>query len=212
VFSGIVEELGRVTRNAIAAEGRLEITADDVLAGVRVGDSIAVNGCCLTVAALVDGGFAADVMPESASRTNLGSLSAGDFVNLEAALRYGDRVGGHMVTGHVDAVGRVTSLRRDGNALWVWVDAPRSVVDFLVSKGCVAVDGISLTVVDVTDGAFSVSLIPHTVSATTASTWGAGSRVNLEADLVAKYVARGLAAHVTEISPPRLRVASSQEQ
>ena len=212
MFSGIVEELGRVSRNGIAAEGRLEISADDVLAGVRVGDSIAVNGCCLTVASLTDGGFAADVMPESASRTNLAALAAGDGVNLEAAMRYGDRVGGHMVTGHVDAVGRVTSLRPDGNALWVWIAAPGTVLDFLVSKGCVAVDGISLTVVDVSGGAFSVSLIPHTVSVTTASGWREGSVVNLEADLVAKYVARGLAAHVGSPSPPRLRVASSQEQ
>lgn len=212
MFSGIVEELGRVSRNVIAAEGRLEISADDVLAGVRVGDSIAVNGCCLTVASRTDSDFAADVMPESASRTNLMALAAGDGVNLEAAMRYGDRVGGHLVTGHVDAVGCVTSLRRDGNALWVWIAAPGSVLDFLVSKGCVAVDGISLTVVEVSDGAFSVSLIPHTVSMTTAATWRVGSVVNLEADLVAKYVARGLTAHVGSSSSPRLRVASSQEQ
>ena len=211
MFSGIVEELGRVSCNAVATEGRLEISAGEVLAHARVGDSIAVNGCCLTVVALLPGGFAADVMPETASRTNLGELSAGDVVNLEGALRYGERVGGHIVTGHVDAVGRVTSLRPDGNATWVWVAAPRAVVDLSVEKGCVAVDGISLTVVDVADDGFSVSLIPHTVASTTASTWTVGSHVNLEADLVAKHVARGLAAHVPSLSPPRLRVASSQE-
>jgi riboflavin synthase len=211
VFSGIVEELGRVSRNAIAAEGRLEVAATQSLRDVRIGDSIAVNGCCLTVVALRANGFAADVMPESASRTNLGSLQAGDVVNVEAALRYGERVGGHMVTGHVDGVGRVTSLAPDGNALWVWLSAPPSVLDLVVEKGCVAVDGISLTVVDVAGDAFSVSLIPHTVASTTASTWKVGSVVNLEADLIAKHVARGLAAHVDSVSPPRLRVASRQE-
>jgi riboflavin synthase len=212
VFSGIVEELGRVSRNAVAAEGRLEISAGEVLADAHVGDSIAVNGCCLTVVGLSTAGFSADVMPETASRTNLGELSAGDVVNLEGALRYGERVGGHIVTGHIDAVGRVTSLRPDGNATWVWVAAPRSVLELSVEKGCVAVDGISLTIVDVADDGFSVSLIPHTVASTTASTWTVGSLVNLEADLVAKHVARGLAAHVPSLSPPRLRVASPQEQ
>jgi riboflavin synthase len=194
VFSGIVEELGSVARNAIAAEGRLEIAATSVLDDVRVGDSIAVNGCCLTVVAANESGFVADVMPETAHRTNLGALKAGDVVNLEAAMRYGERVGGHMVTGHIDAVGSVLSVRRDGNALWVSVGAPEVVTRFVVEKGCVAVDGISLTVVDALVDRFTVSLIPHTVSVTTARDWVVGSRVNLEADLIAKYVERGVAA------------------
>jgi len=194
VFSGIVEELGSVVRNAIAAEGRLEVGATQVVRDVHVGDSIAVNGCCLTVVDATVSGFVADVMPETAHRTNLGALRTGDVVNLEAAMRYGERVGGHMVTGHVDAVGSVLSVRRDGNALWVAVGAPESVTRFVVGKGCVAVDGISLTVVDALADRFTVSLIPHTVSITTARDWAEGSRVNLEADLVAKYVERGVAA------------------
>ena len=210
MFSGIVEELGRVARNAIATEGRLEVSAAAVLEGARVGDSIAVNGCCLTVAELGAGGFAADVMPETASRTNLGSLSAGDGVNLEAAMRYGERVGGHMVSGHVDAVGAVAGVRPDGNATWITVTAPAAVIPYLVEKGCVAVDGISLTVVDVAPDRFTVSLIPHTVAATTARAWRPGSRVNLEADLLAKYVTRGLAAHVAGLPSPA-PAASSQE-
>lgn len=198
MFSGIVEELGSVASNAIVAEGRLHIAAHSAVEGVRVGDSIAVNGCCLTVSELpAGGGFAADVMPETASRTNLGELRPGDAVNLEAAMRYGARVGGHMLTGHVDAVGEVLSLRREGNAVWVEIGAPPSVARYLVEKGCVAVDGISLTVVGALPDRFTVSLIPLTLSATTAGRWSAGSPVNLEADLLAKYVSRGLEAQVS---------------
>lgn len=201
VFSGIVEELGRVRRNAIGSEGRLEVAATAVTRGVAVGDSIAVNGCCLTVVDVAATGFAADVMPETAGRTTLGSLHDGDDVNLEAALAYGDRVGGHMVTGHVDAVGTVTDTREDGNARWVTVATAPEVLRHVVEKGCVAVDGISLTVVDVLADRFTVSLIPHTVAVTTARGWAPGSAVNLEADLVAKYVERGLAAYVAAPRP-----------
>jgi riboflavin synthase len=212
LFSGIVEELGCVARNAIATEGRLSVLAASVQTDARVGDSIAVNGCCLTLVEVSDSELVADVMPETASRTNLASLSAGDAVNLEAAMRYGERVGGHMVTGHVDAVGAVEALRRDGKALWVTVGAPASVTRFLVEKGCVAVDGISLTVVDVLPERFTVSLIPHTVASTTARAWSVGSPVNLEADLLAKYVERGLAAHAAGLSAARPPVATIQER
>ncbi|HET9051260.1 MAG TPA: riboflavin synthase [Candidatus Dormibacteraeota bacterium] len=193
MFSGIVEELGTVVDNAIAAEGRLAIAAHAVLEGSVVGDSVAVNGCCLTLAARDAGGFTADVMPETARRTNLGALRSGDRVNLEASLRYGDRVGGHMVTGHVDATGTVVGVRSEGNALWVTVSAPAPVTRLLVEKGCVAVDGISLTVVDALPDGLTVSLVPHTLERTTARSWGPGSTVNLEADILAKYVTRALA-------------------
>jgi len=171
VFSGIVEELGTVAENAIDAHGRLGIAASTVVADVAVGDSIAVNGCCLTVVEAGAEGFVADVMPETARRTNLGALTAGDRVNLEAALAYGDRVGGHMVSGHVDGTGEVVASRAEENALWVTVAAPPEVLRHTVPRGCVAIDGISLTVVEVLDAAFTVSLIPHTVESTTARDW-----------------------------------------
>jgi riboflavin synthase len=193
MFSGIVEELGTVERNAIAEEGRLHVAADVALRDVAVGDSIAVDGCCLTVVAAGESGFVADVMPETARRTSLGGLRAGDAVNLEAALRMGDRVGGHMVTGHVDAVGVVAACTREDNAVVVRIEAPVDVLRYVVEKGCVAVDGISLTVVSVDDASFTVSLIPHTLAVTVAGRWAPGSAVNLEADMVAKYVEKGLA-------------------
>ncbi|GAC1342552.1 MAG: riboflavin synthase [Candidatus Dormibacteria bacterium] len=195
MFSGIVAELGQVAANRIGEQGRLEITAGQVLDGVRVGDSIAVNGCCLTVVESDRAGFVADVMPETARRTTLGSLSAGDPVNLEAAMALGDRVGGHLVSGHVDATGRVRSVRDEGNARWVRISPPSALLPYLVEKGSVAVDGISLTVVEVDTGAFSVSLIPHTLAVTVAGSWEVGSLVNLEVDVVARYVVRNLHAY-----------------
>ncbi len=192
MFSGIVEELGTVISNRIADSGRLDVAGSAVLADVRIGDSIAVNGCCLTVVDATPTQFGVDVMPETGRLTNLGAVGDGGRVNLEASLRLGERIGGHMVTGHIDGIGTVRSLRTEANALWVTVEAPDSVVRCLVSRGCVAVDGISLTVVDVLSDAFSVSLIPHTATVTTAGLWAPGSRVNLEADLVAKYVANAV--------------------
>ncbi len=195
MFSGIVEEMGAVARNAIADSGRLAVSAHRVLRDVATGDSIAVNGCCLTVVESAADHFVADVMPETARRTNLGALQPGDAVNLEAALRAGERIGGHMMSGHVDAVGVVASLLPEGNMVTVRVEAPESVLRYVVEKGCIAVDGISLTVVSVDGGGFSVALIPHTLQVTRAGSWRPGSRVNLEADLVAKYVEKGLAAY-----------------
>ncbi len=196
MFSGIVEERGSVLVNGIAAAGRLQIAASAVLSDVAIGDSIAVNGCCLTVVEAEDDSFTADVMSQTASATNLGALKTGDPVNLEASLRLGDRIGGHLVTGHIDAPGEVTHLVNDGNARWVTVRAPADVLRRTVSRGCIAVDGISLTIVDVDDTAstFRVSLIPHTMGVTTAGTWTVGSRVNLEADMMARYAERLLGA------------------
>jgi riboflavin synthase len=202
MFSGIVEELGAVARNAIDGSGRLEIAAREVLRDVSIGDSIAVNGCCLTVVSAIDGGFVADVMPETARRTNLGALQSGDAVNLEAALRMGDRIGGHMMSGHVDAVGRVAALTPEANAVVVRIEAPEPVLRYVVAKGCVAVDGISLTVVDVGAAWFTVSLIPHTMAVTRAGQWHPGSVVNLEADLVAKYVEKGLSPYAGTAERP----------
>jgi len=193
VFSGIVEELGHVVKHA---PPKLTIAAHAVLDGARVGDSIAVNGCCLTVTELAGGSFTADVMPETAQRTTLGVLARGDSVNLEASLAFGDRVGGHLVTGHVDATGVVTAALEDGIARRVTFEAPESLLGLVAARGSIAVDGISLTVVDVLAGAFIVSLIPHTLEVTTAGGWRVGSRVNLEADVFARYVQRALAGGV----------------
>lgn len=191
MFSGIVETLGKIqARDA----GSLELAPAVRLADLEVGESVAVDGACLTVAAVTEAGFRADVMPETLHRTTLGGLAIGSPVNLERALRYGARVGGHMVTGHVDATGIVTALREDGNARWVTIALSAELTDLIAEKGCVAVDGISLTVVDVFEFAFTVSLIPHTLLNTTAGGWTVGSLVNLEVDLIARYVARSLEA------------------
>ena len=190
MFSGIVIGQGQVTA---VGDGRLDVRApSSVLSDLEIGESVAVNGVCLTVAVVASGGFAADVMPETLARTALGELGTGDAVNLEPALRVGDRLGGHLVTGHVDAVGTVTAVRDDGNARWITIAVPASLSALFATKGSVAVDGISLTVVDVFDSAFTVSLIPHTLSATTAGAWQTGSHVNIEVDLIARYVHRAL--------------------
>jgi riboflavin synthase len=191
LFSGIVQTLGAVRA---PARGRLDITPRLRFDGLQVGESIAINGACLTVAELTGDGVTADVMPETLHRTTLGALGAGAVVNLERALQYGDRVGGHMVTGHVDATGMVTALREDGNARWATITLAEELTDLVAEKGSIAVDGISLTVVDVFEAAFTVSLIPVTLLHTTAGAWTIGTRVNLEVDLIARYVARALAS------------------
>ena len=200
MFTGIVEEIGRVESVDMRA-GTLRIDCGEVLRGARRGDSIAVSGCCLTVSDFSSGGFVSDVMPETFLRTTLGSLAPGDVVNLEPALRHDGRVGGHLVTGHVDGVGEVTATRADGNAVWVTVAPPAELLPLLTAKGCVAIDGISLTVVSVSGADFTVSLIPHTRDTTVAGAWAAGTRVNLEGDLVARYVQRGIAAHLDAARP-----------
>jgi len=191
VFSGIVETLGTVRAQS---PGRIEIASRDPFADLEIGESIAVNGACLTVASVSGDGFVADVMPETLHRTTLGALTGGATVNLERALRFGDRVGGHMVSGHVDGTAIVTALREDANARWVTIATPDDLIDLVAEKGCIAVDGISLTVVDVFTAAFTVSLIPVTLAATVAGAWRVATKVNLEVDLIARYVARTLSA------------------
>ena len=196
MFSGIVEAVGRV-RSLRKGEGgaRLGIEAPSVVQGVRMGDSIAVNGACVTVVAFGASGFEADLSPETLRRTNLGALGAGDGCNLERAMALGDRLGGHLVTGHVDAVGRLRGRRADGDSIWLTVEAPEEVMRYVVLKGSVAVDGISLTVAGVEEGAFSVAIIPHTSERTTLTVKADGAPVNLEADLIGKYVEKLLAPH-----------------
>ena len=191
MFSGIIESLGTVRARTRV---RIEIEPRVHFAQLEIGESIAVNGACLTVAAISDDGFTADVMPETWQRTTLGELTDGATINLERALRLGDRVGGHMVSGHVDGTGVVTALREDANARWVTIATPDNLIELVAEKGCIAVDGISLTVVDVFEAAFTVSLIPVTVAATVAGAWRVATNVNLEVDLIARYVARTVAA------------------
>jgi riboflavin synthase len=192
MFTGIIEELGRV-RAVHPQDGgaRLEIDATTVVADARVGDSIAVNGCCLTVVALGDGWWAADAVIETLERTALGDLEAGDPVNLERPLRLSDRLGGHLVQGHVDAVARVASHTplADGSSRFTF-SAPPEVLRYVVEKGSVAVDGISLTVTAVGDEQFEVAVIPHTLDVTTLGHKDGGAPVNVEVDLLAKYVER----------------------
>jgi riboflavin synthase len=192
MFSGIVSEVGEVGGEVGPQGGRLRVAARGLPADLRIGESVAVSGICLTVVEIPGGGFSADVMPETARRTTLGTLRRGDGVNLEPSLAFGERVGGHLVSGHVDAVGTVIETHPEGGARWVTIALPETLARYVVEKGCIAVDGISLTVVDAARDRFTVSLIPHTLAATTAQHWRAGSGVNLEVDLAAKYVQRGL--------------------
>ena len=187
MFSGIVEELGRVGElNA----GRLVISASRVLEGMEPGVSISVNGACLTVTGFDDSSFSVDVMPETLRRTNLGLLAIGDEVNLERSLALGDRIGGHLVQGHVDASGRVTSVRRDGEAVVVEIKASPGVLRYIVEKGFIAVDGVSLTVTAINPPRFQVSLVDFTLKHTNLGRRRVGDVVNLEADIMAKYVER----------------------
>ena len=188
VFTGLVQDLGKVT--AVAA------TADGVTLGVRTrlagelaeGDSIAVNGVCLTATAIADGQFSAAVMHETLRRSSLAAAEQGSDVNLELALRASDRLGGHIVQGHVDGLGSVRDVRDDGFARIVTVSAPPELLRYVVEKGSIAVNGVSLTVVDVAEDWFSVSLIPETLERTTLGAAAPGTTVNLEVDVVAKYV------------------------
>ena len=184
MFTGIIEELGVVA----AAGTRFEIKAEKVLEDAHIGDSICVNGACLTIAAFTSDGFAADVMPESLRCTNLGSLKKGDAVNLERAMPLNGRFGGHIVSGHVDGVGVVTDIKKEGIALVYTFSADKKVLRYIINKGSVAIDGISLTVCGVDESGFSVSVIPHTQKETDLTYKKRGDTVNIETDIIAGYV------------------------
>ncbi|MBE6475029.1 MAG: riboflavin synthase [Actinomyces succiniciruminis] len=207
MFTGIVEELGRVVRlETMADSARLTVDAPTVTRDAREGDSIAVNGCCLTVTELHDGAFTADLMAETLARTNLGDLAPDHHVNLERALRAGDRLGGHVVQGHVDATVNILDRRHGEHWDLVRLGLPRHLARYVAGKGSVALDGVSLTVVDVDDGtgngkapdrggpSFTVGLIPETLRRTTLGIRAPGDRANLEVDVMSKYVERLLAA------------------
>lgn len=167
---------------------RLEVEAETVLEGTLVGDSIATNGVCLTVTTLTGKGFTADVMPETVSRTSLAQLKAGSGVNLERALTLQSRLGGHIVSGHVDGTGTIINRTQDDNAVWLWISCAKQIMRYVIEKGSITIQGVSLTVAKVTEGSFAVSLIPHTQGATTLHAAKVGDVVNLENDVIAKYV------------------------
>lgn len=188
MFTGIVEEVGQVRS---FQDGVLTIQAKTVLPDTKVGDSVAVNGACLTVTRLLPSGFAVDVVPETLRKTNLGQLQPGAGVNLERAIAVGDRLGGHIVQGHVEGTAEIVSFTPDGaDGLMAVYRAPRALMRYIVPKGFVAVDGVSLTVVDCKDDTFSVTLIPFTREQTNLTAYRPGDRVNLETDIIARYVER----------------------
>lgn len=189
MFTGIVEEIGTV--KAVQRSGKsslIRIEAKKVLSDIHLGDSIAVNGVCLTVTDFDGSTFQADVMNETLSRSSLGSLKTGSPVNLERAMSAEGRFGGHIVSGHIDGTGTISDIRKDGIAVWYTITASPHIMRYIIEKGSIAIDGISLTVAKVTDSSFSVSIIPHTAEQTILSQKNRGDTVNLENDMIGKYV------------------------
>lgn len=196
MFTGIIEEIGTVRRIERGAAGaRLTIAAKTVLEGTKLGDSIATNGVCLTVVAMTADGFSADVMAESLRRSSLGALQSGSPVNLERAMPMNGRFGGHIVSGHIDGTGTIASQKREDNAVWVTVNTSASLLRYIVEKGSIAIDGVSLTVAAVDQTGFSVSIIPHTGAQTILLDKKPGETVNLECDVIGKYVEKLLAPY-----------------
>lgn len=206
MFTGIIEEVGRVRSLRRGAKSfTLEVEASRVMEGTQVGDSIATNGVCLTVTSLTGHGFTADVMPETVNRTSLGELVAGSTVNLERALQLQTRLGGHIVSGHIDGTGRIVDRRQDDTALWLTVECDSKLLRYVIEKGSVTLQGVSLTVARVDDRSFAVSLIPHTQAATTLHEACVGDSVNIENDVIAKYVEKLLGKAPDEDIMDRLK-------
>lgn len=189
MFTGLVEEIGKVQSIIKSTKSaRIIIKASRVLEGVGIGDSLCTNGVCLTVTEFTSHSFSVDVMAETMRRSNLHKLSTGDEVNLERALRVGDRLGGHIVSGHIDGMGTITSYENEDNAIWVTIETSTEVLRYIVQKGSIAIDGISLTVAYVDETVFKVSIIPHTKEVTTLLRKKVGDVVNLECDMIGKYI------------------------
>lgn len=204
MFTGIIEEIGTIKQIQKGAHSAiLHIQAKEILSDVHIGDSIAVNGVCLTVTSYGDSGFTADVMHETLNRSSLAHAGVGSHVNLERAMPANGRFGGHIVAGHVDGVGTITDITRDDNAIWYTIQTDSDVLRYIVEKGSIAIDGISLTVAKVSSASFAISAIPHTVSVTVLKERKTGDTVNLETDIIGKYVEKLL-------SHPEAPEASSQ--
>jgi riboflavin synthase len=205
MFTGIIEEMGVVLNfHRDKKSGRLSVLAKTVLEDLALGDSITVNGVCLTVTERTDGDFTADVSSETMAVTNLGSLNVGDAVNLERAVRVNSRLGGHLVSGHIDGIGRIKDRRQEEEALFLTIEIPKDLLRYCVKKGSIAVDGISLTINHVTDKEIQVAIIPHTAKATTLGLKGIGGGVNLECDLIGKYLERLLLEPGPEGAPQKI--------
>jgi len=191
MFTGIVEEMGAITSlDRTLAGTRMTILASTVMGDLKIGDSVSVNGICLTVVSTGDRDFSVEVSPETLSVTTLSHLTAGSPVNLERAMKLNERIGGHLVAGHVDGVGTIRSRHQEGNAVYFSIEAPEEILHYCVAKGSVTVDGISLTINEVADHSFSVAIIPHTAKVTTLGLKQVNDTVNLESDLIGKYVER----------------------
>lgn len=191
MFTGIVEEIGHVEHIQNGEKfSRIKINAVKVLEQSQIGDSIATNGVCLTITNMTSGSFEADIMAETLRKSNLGSLRIGAAVNLERAMRLSSRLGGHLVSGHIDGIGEMMSITKEAAATWITIKAPAEILRYVVLKGSIAIDGISLTVADVTKEYFKVSVIPHTKNKTTLLMKGVTDQVNLEVDIIGKYVER----------------------
>ena len=191
MFTGIVEEMGGITVLKKTLTGtKLTILASTVMSDLKIGDSVSVNGICLTVVSKSERDFSVEVSPETLAVTTLGSFAVGMPVNLERAMKLNERIGGHLVAGHVDGVGRIRSRQQDANAIVLTIDAPHNILKYCVSKGSITVDGISLTINDVSENGFSVAIIPHTAKVTILGLKQVNDTVNLESDLIGKYVER----------------------
>lgn len=204
MFTGLVEEIGTidtVTRGVTSA--KIKIKAEKVLEGVKLGDSISTNGVCLTVTQFTKDSFVVDVMAETMRRSSLDGLKKGDKVNLERALSVGDRLGGHLVSGHIDGTGVINKFEDEDNATWVSIEAPSNILKYIVMKGSIAIDGVSLTVAYVDNEIFKVSIIPHTKDETTLLKKKVGDIVNLECDMIGKYVAKFLGVSEEEEKPKK---------
>lgn len=188
MFTGIIEEVGKIKNIQGGTNYKLTIGASKILEDIHLGDSIAVNGICLTVIKWDNGSFTVDVMRETLERTSLHRLRAGSFVNLERALAANGRFGGHIVSGHIDGTGEIINIRRDANAVWYKIKTSEKIMEFIIEKGSIAIDGISLTVAKVDRSAFYVSVIPHTLENTILLSKKPGDIVNLENDIVGKYI------------------------
>lgn len=189
MFTGLIEEVGEIT--SVTRKGnsaQITVRAGKILKDTKIGDSISTNGVCLTVTEKTSNTFTVDVMPETMKRTNLKNFKYGSKVNLERALRVGDRLDGHMVSGHVDGLGKIANYLKEDNAVWITVEADKSLLKYIIEKGSIAIDGTSLTVAYVDDRSFKVSIIPHTGEATTLLDKKIGYEVNLECDMVGKYI------------------------
>lgn len=207
MFTGIIEEIGTIKNiNTNGVSAQLNITSSLVLEGTKIGDSIAVNGVCLTVTSLTSNSFTADIMAETLRRSNLGNLLPQSKVNLERAMIANGRFGGHIVSGHIDGIGTIIETKPEGNAIWVKIKTSNEVLKYIIQKGSITIDGISLTVAKITDQDFSVSIIPHTAENTTLLQKKVGEIVNLENDIVGKYVEKLLSFQNINQEKPQSRI------